>query len=374
MMKMAAGYSHLGCFRDTDNRALSSGPHAFGYSIQDCYDYAVQNGYTYFALQAGDENQGWCCASNSYADATKYGTQTGCTYGTGGVWGNDLYVVAAAETTTTDSPSAEPTQVPTEFHCGAHGCDSNLVCDQATGQCVRDCDVLHIDAFLTECSAEWDENNDTLVAMSASIADNAADIATVTQTAAINTADITTVIATASSNTADISVMDTNITALEADIKSNAEHIAALIIAVSNNTAGSDKNRDLVEEIIRDIEADNSSYHNAIAISENKDEIDAMKQRIEALESTITKLGVYAAEAQSGNLDVGPSEPSGITMTDLVGGGMWSIKDVVITGLVVFNVILVITLYATTRRGVRKVKAVKYAPVARDSDMEDLRR
>ena len=83
---------------------------------------------------------------------------------------------------------------------------------------------------------------------------------------------------------------------------------------------------------------------------------------------TYMLLGVYAAEAQSGNLDVGPSGPSGITMTDLVGGGMWSIKDVVIVGLVVFNVILVITLYATMRRGVRKVKAVKTVRATNDPD------
>merc|ERR1712062_174894 len=184
----------------------------------------------------------------------------------------------------TPAPSSEPTEVPTQFHCETRGCDERMVCDQATGQCIRDCDTLHIDAFLTECSAEWDENNNTLAAMSESIGDNAADITTVTATATTNTADIAAVTATAASNTAgiatnaaDFSVISTNMTALEA--------------------------------------------------------------KIEALELAVAKLTVFSAHSQSGNLDVGPS---GITMTDLVGGGMWSIKDVVIIGLVVFNVILVI--------------------------------
>merc|ERR1712130_832199 len=93
--------------------------------------------------------------------------------------------------------------------CVSHGCDVSMICDQATGQCMRDCDALHIDAFLTQCSAEWDENNDTLVAMSASIADNAADIATVNATTASNAADI-------AANAAEVS---TNMTALKAQIE-----------------------------------------------------------------------------------------------------------------------------------------------------------
>merc|ERR1712130_810073 len=124
--------------------------------------------------------------------------------------------------------------------------------------------------------------------MSASIADNAADITTVTATASTNTADIAAVTATAASNAADIAA-------------------------------------------------------NAAEVSTN---MTALKAQIEALEIAIAKLTVSSAEAQSGNLDVGPS---GNTMTDLVGDGMWSgysfsTQDVVIIGLLVFNVILVIGL------------------------------
>jgi len=178
-----------------------------------------------------------------------------------------------------------------------------------------DCDSLHIDAFLTECSAEWDENNDTLAAMSASIADNAADIATVTATAISNAA------------------------AIAANAKLTLTATAA---EVSTNMT-------------------------------------ALKAQIEALEIAITKLTVSSAEAQSGNLDVGPS---GNTMTDLVGDGLWSgyslsTQDVVIIGLLVFNVILVIgliTVCAMGRGG--RVGKVKYAPVvvAGDSEMEELQK
>merc|ERR1711951_181722 len=103
----------------------------------------------------------------------------------------------------------------------------------------------------------------------------------------------------------------------------------------------------------------------------------ALEERIEALESTITKLSVFSAEAQSGNLDVGPS---GNTMTDLVGDGLWSgysfsTQDVVIIGLLLFNVILVIGLITVCVMGRGgRVGKVKYAPVmvAGDSEMEDL--
>merc|ERR1712244_199532 len=159
---------------------------------------------------------------------------------------------------------------------------------------------------------EWDENNDTLAAMSASIADNAADIAAVTAIADDNTDDIATVAATAAENAA-------NISSVTAAATSNAADIVTLFAMTSDNG----------DEVI-------TIYAN----------MSALEQRIEALESTVTKLAVFSAEAQSGNLDVGPS---GNTMTDLVGDGVWSgysfsTQDVVIIGLLVLNVILVIGL------------------------------
>jgi len=254
-----------------------------------------------------------------------------------------------------------------------------LVCDQATGQCIRDCDVLHIDAFLTECSAEWDENNDTLTAMSASIADNAADIVTVTATADDNKNNIMSLASTTAANAADNADLDTKLTELETEVDSNAQYIAALLVTTNQTSLHSSNTRDLVEDIIHQMESDNTSYHNAQNIAANTQEIDDLKSRIEALELTITKLAVYAAESQSGNLDVGSS---GNTMTGLVDNGVWSgysfsTQDVVIIALLVFSVILVIGLITACAMGRGgRVGKVKYAPVmvAGDSEMEDLRR
>merc|ERR1719334_867890 len=103
-------------------------------------------------------------------------------------------------------------------------------------------------------------------------------------------------------------------------------------------------------------------------------------ERIKAVEMAVNKCFVSSAEAQSGNLDV---DPSGNTMTDLVGDGLWSgysfsTQDVAIIALLVLNVILVIGLITVCAmgRGGRRVGKVKYAPVmvAGDSEMEDMRR
>jgi len=237
---------------------------------------------------------------------------------------------------------------------------------------MRDCDVLHIDAFLTECSAEWDENNDTLAAMAASIADNANDIVTVTATANTNKADITTVTATASTNTQDIATVAATASDNADDIVTVTATAAENAANISSVTAAATKNAADIATLFA-ITTDNGDEVSTIYTN-----MSALEERIEALESTITKLAVFSAEAQSGNLDVGPS---GNTMTDLVGDGLWSgysfsTRDVVIIGLLLFSVIVVIgliTVYVMGRGG--RVGKVKYAPVmvAGDSEMEELR-
>ena len=55
------------------------------------------------------------------------------------------------------APSSAPSEAPTEFHCVEHGCDDpQLVCDESSGECIRNCGVFHVDDFLRDCSAEWD--------------------------------------------------------------------------------------------------------------------------------------------------------------------------------------------------------------------------
>merc|ERR1712233_292810 len=191
------------------------------------------------------------------------------------------------------------------------------------------------------------------------LASNAADIVTVTATASTNTADIAAVTATADDNTDDI-------VTVAATASENAANISSVSAAATSNAA------DIVTLFA--ITTDNGDE--VIVIHQN---MSALEQRIEALEIAIAKLTVSSAEAQSGNLDVGPS---GNTMTDLVGDGLWSgysltTQDVVIIGLLVFNVILVIGLIPVCAMGRGgRVGKVKYAPVmvAGDSEMEDLRR
>ena len=58
------------------------------FSVETCYEACYQ--YKYFALQA---NATLCMCDNDYTDATRYGTTTGCTNGTGGSWQNALYEI-----------------------------------------------------------------------------------------------------------------------------------------------------------------------------------------------------------------------------------------------------------------------------------------
>merc|ERR1719474_2250198 len=80
-----------------------------------------------------------------------------------------------------------------KVHCATHGCDEQFICNEDTGECQRDCDILHIDEFLDQCSSEWDSNAAALAAMDTSITTNTADIATVTASVASNEAAITSV-------------------------------------------------------------------------------------------------------------------------------------------------------------------------------------
>ena len=83
-----SAYHYMGCFTDVSNpawgvRALASGPHAYYHTAESCST-ACSNWqgveYAYFALQNGQTGSkaSWCSCSNSYADATQYGTSTNC--------------------------------------------------------------------------------------------------------------------------------------------------------------------------------------------------------------------------------------------------------------------------------------------------------
>ena len=86
------GYSDLGCWKDTGNRAL---PKQFqdvdGNSdrevIQKCNNIALQNGYPIFAVQYGHQ----CFATNDSNSYKRYGQAWNCSSGRGGSWAQNVY-------------------------------------------------------------------------------------------------------------------------------------------------------------------------------------------------------------------------------------------------------------------------------------------
>jgi len=91
-----SGFTSLGCWKDTGNRAIPDMDSALGGNyklrkdaINKCYRLAVSKGLTVFGVQDG----GWCAAGKSVADAQKYGEATNCMHGKGGGWANDVYQV-----------------------------------------------------------------------------------------------------------------------------------------------------------------------------------------------------------------------------------------------------------------------------------------
>jgi len=83
-------YVHLGCFRDSPQRAISGGFQVFHHTqvVRKCYEKAKQNGNKYFAVQYNHE-----CFTSRDAGKTyhKYGRTSGCRNGRGGGWMQDVY-------------------------------------------------------------------------------------------------------------------------------------------------------------------------------------------------------------------------------------------------------------------------------------------
>jgi hypothetical protein len=124
-------YRSMGQFIDRIPRALSAGPHAYGYNTHSCNAVCLAQGYTYFALQAyhyGDDSkqtgQSWCSCTSDLAAATQYGPATTALINTlklnfgawealGG-WGwNSIYETCAKENCSSSTSSrADNTKFP----------------------------------------------------------------------------------------------------------------------------------------------------------------------------------------------------------------------------------------------------------------------
>jgi len=108
---------------------------------------------------------------------------------------------------TTEPPSPMPTAVPTM-------------------EPTKNCDLLHIDEYLLDCSSEWNAAGNTRTSMQSSIDTNAADIVAATTSIASNAEDISTnaadivaVKSTADSNAADVTAVESSVSALESRVK-----------------------------------------------------------------------------------------------------------------------------------------------------------
>ena len=79
----------LGCWNDTGNRAISGPPQQYGYTVETCKQYALNNGSDIFALQHG----GWCTINKPDDNYRKYGAATGSCPTLGGGWVNHVYKI-----------------------------------------------------------------------------------------------------------------------------------------------------------------------------------------------------------------------------------------------------------------------------------------
>merc|ERR1711962_333561 len=90
-------YTHLGCWKDTGNRAvpqidgsnarIRGNCRARADAINKCFQVAREKHMVLFAVQ----HQGWCAAAKNFLGYKKYGKSNVCKNGKGGPWANDVY-------------------------------------------------------------------------------------------------------------------------------------------------------------------------------------------------------------------------------------------------------------------------------------------
>jgi len=97
---------------------------------------------------------------------------------------NDLYeIIAPTPQPTTAMPTtAMPT---TAKPTTAMPTTAMPTTAQPTSEPTRDCDLLHIDEFLVDCSNEWETRGSTMTTMQSSINANAAEIHNITHSSGI---------------------------------------------------------------------------------------------------------------------------------------------------------------------------------------------
>jgi len=205
----------------------------------------------------------------------------------------------------------------------------------------KNCDVLHIDEFLLDCSAEWENaghvmevvynataaNSDAIVANAGSMATNAANIATGSAAISSNADNIAT-------NAANVALNTGNIATATAAISTNADNIVT--ITSSSNTNGAD--------------------------------ITSLEQRVAALEDIVDQLGRNSAANAAAPMTYAVDETVG--MTDGAWNGVTVTgKDLGIVVLAAINVVMITMMVIACKRSGGRTK---YHPVAVGSDLEPI--
>jgi len=114
------GYTHIGCWKDSSNRAIpqleGSDPRIKGHystradAINKCYQVAKERKLMLFAVQDG----GWCAGASNLNGYNKYGKATNCKNGKGGGYANDVYRITnptKAPTSIEVEPCADPLEL-----------------------------------------------------------------------------------------------------------------------------------------------------------------------------------------------------------------------------------------------------------------------
>ena len=212
---------------------------------------------------------------------------------------------------------------------------------EPTSEPTRNCDLLDIDEFLTDCSVEWDNAGNVMSTMATSIETNAASITAGATAIESNAASI-------GSNAASIASNVASIQSNAESIGSNTESIAVGATSIASNTESIGKNTAAIAS-------------NAAAIQSNA----AMENRIAALEHIMDQLDVNHAAAKyaPGNVDV-VAPVSG--MSD---GINLTVKDIGILVLMAMNMVMIAIMVITCKR---QSGRRKYQVVSVGSDIEPI--
>lgn len=92
----ASSVTYKGCYKDTGDRALPGMNPVVVKSLDECYNYSLQNGYDVFGLQnKGNDSVGQCWAGNqSKHKYDKHGPPITCASDGGDPWTNQVYTIS----------------------------------------------------------------------------------------------------------------------------------------------------------------------------------------------------------------------------------------------------------------------------------------